>query len=265
MAGNRAPERVKRKLGSVFASVAYAHRKQLNQRIVLPRRVKDILRKPADEERWDKLDLLCDAVRAEIERTEDVYLNSEADLERLACAVEASQSATFGNEVGPGFPPIPEGSRLVSKSEDVTVHPDSRAAVARMVRGVEVGRAICVKLRPMASIRAPPLDPFGKELMTKKRKTHTLPMAREIAAGRSASEVRDLLLVTLWDALFLTACEHWTEMSPVVTNSTPTDVHELGWWFLRGQEIGKEPLFNGICADSSDAQMQFQWRVLAPM
>lgn len=224
----------------------------MNQRLVLPRRVKEILRKPSDEERWEKLDLLCDAVRAEIERVEDVYLNSEEDIEKLARAVEASRSHKFGNEVGPGFKPIPEGSRLALRDDDVSVGPESRALVASHVRALEVGRALNVKLRPMGSVREPPLDPFGKELM-QKNKADAFVTAREIAAGKhTVQEMRDLLLVALWDALFLTACEHWTELE-TVTNTTPSDAHELGWWFLRGQEIGKEPLFNGICAEGSEA------------
>jgi len=250
VAAKRRPDQ-KRKATSVFASVAYAHRKQLNQQLVLPRRVKEILCKPSDEERWDKLDLLCDAVRAEIERVEDVYLNSEEDIERLACAVEACLSEKFGNEVGPGFEAIPEGSRLASGAEDDGVPSGSRATVAETVRGMEVGRAICVKLRPMASIREPPLDPFGVRLMRKNRDTKAFTAARKIAAEQKlkAPEMRDLLLVALWDALFLTACEHWTGLE--VTNTTPTDAHELGWWFNRGQEIGKEPLFSAICVEGS--------------
>ena len=78
----RFPER-RRKRGSVFASVAYAHRKHLNQKLALPQRVKTILRRPVDEENWDKLSLLAEAVRCEIERVEDVFLNGEEDIEKL--------------------------------------------------------------------------------------------------------------------------------------------------------------------------------------
>ena len=250
--GKRAPER-RRKPGSVFASAAYAHRKQLNQKLILPRRVKEILHRPADEEQWGKLRLLCEAVRCEIEREEDVYLNGEDDIEKLASAVEACQSDKFGDEVGPGFKPIPEGSRLIlgvdEKSPDSTVQ-ERRAESASLVRSMRVGTAVSVKMRPMGTSREPPLDRFGKDLMKKSNKAGPFKRLEKIAGDRSVQEMRDLLLLALWDALFLTACEHWTEHK--VANTSAADAHELGGWFLRGQDIGKEPLFNGICVGSSE-------------
>ena len=68
--------------------MAYAHRHHLNQKIILPQRVQNILLRPVHEEQWPKLRLLFEAVKEEIERVEDVYLNSEQDVEDLARAVE---------------------------------------------------------------------------------------------------------------------------------------------------------------------------------
>jgi len=240
--GKSVPEK-RRKHGSVFASVAYAHRKQLNQKLILPRRVKEILRKPADEERWDKMRLLCEAVRSEIEREEDVFLNSEADIEKLALAVEACRSEVFGDEVGPGFEPIPPGCRLQlgEQSEGTSVQ-DLRKETASLVRSMQVDKAVSVKFRPMGTSRQPPMDNFSKKLMKYGFK--------EVAEGLSVQEMRDLLLIALWDALFLTASEHWTQQK--VANTCAVDAHELGWWFWQGQEIGREPLFHGICVPASD-------------
>ena len=50
----------------------------------------------------------------------------------------------------------------------------------------------------------------------------------------------------LWDALFLTACDRWTEDK--VSNTTSFDAWELGYWFHRGQQNSKKPLFEGLCA-----------------
>ena len=59
--------------------------------------------------------------------------------------------------------------------------------------------------------------------------------------------MRDELLLRLWDALFLTACEHWSEPDRLekgkehwVTNTTPKDTFEFAWWFWRGKEIGRQ-------------------------
>jgi len=242
------------KRGGVFASVAYAHRKQLNQKLVLPTRVKDILRCPADEEKWPKLKLLCEAVRQEMERVEDVYLNSEDDIERLALAVEASRSEAFGDEVGPGFQAIPEGSRLQLEKRDPSLTTSRwRFEAAASVRGMEPGTALSVKLRPMGTCRAPPLDRFAKqELMKSSQKGGPPRKFEAVVNGRSAQEIRDLLLIALWDALFLTSCEHWTLAEKA--NTSAEDTWELGWWFHRGQEIGSQPIFNGICAGCSDVK-----------
>ena len=218
--------------------------------------MKEILRKPSDEVRWDKLKLLCEVVRVEIEREEDVFLNSEDDIEKLAAAVEACQSEYYGDEVGLGFKSVPEGSRLqLGMYEKGASVQNVRLQTAALVRSVQVGNAISVKMRPMGTIRRPPLDAFGNKLMERvaRRKESPFLSLERIADGRSASAMRDFILVALWDALFLTACEHWTNQPQKVTNTTAAEALELGWWVHRGQEIGREPLFNGICVASSVA------------
>jgi len=214
--------------------------------------VKDILRCPADEEKWPKLELLCAAVRNEIERVEDVYLNSEDDIEKLAQAVERCASGAFGDEVGPGFKPVPQGSRLQFEEKDPSSTISAwRNETAALVRGVQVGTAVSVKFRPMGTCREPPLDHFAKkELMKSPKKIGGPPRRfKFVAKERSVQEMRDLLLIALWDALFLTTCEHWTQAEKANTSSA--DAWELGWWFQRGQEIGARPIFNGICVRCS--------------
>ena len=49
----------KRGQGGVYASVAHSHRKKLCQRIVLPSRVKEILRRPQDWVRCSHWSPLC--------------------------------------------------------------------------------------------------------------------------------------------------------------------------------------------------------------
>ena len=81
------------------------------------------------------------------------------------------------------------------------------------------------------------------------------PLAKAVVGGRTSLEqhlkrkgtlqvptMRDELLLRLWDALFLTACEHWSAQgkekgkSFLVTNTTPKDTLEFGWYFWRGEE-----------------------------
>ena len=52
--------------------------------------------------------------------------------------------------------------------------------------------------------------------------------------------------MVLWDALFLTQCEAWTEDG--VSNITARDALEFGWWFQKGQSFSRKPLFEGICS-----------------
>jgi hypothetical protein len=55
------------------------------------------------------------------------------------------------------------------------------------------------------------------------------------------------LLLCLWDALFLTDCQRWTDLR--VSNTSPSNALEMGYWFHRGQEHSKRPLFEGLCVN----------------
>ena len=150
--------------------------------------------------------------------------------------------------MGERFRPIPAGSRLICGEErqgDPTAIQAWRKAVAASVRSAAVGTPISVKLSPMDTCRQPPLDHFGKELMKSRERGGPPKRFETIAKGKNAQEIRDLLLIALWDALFLPACEHWTTNK--VVNTTSVDAWELGWWFQKGQEICSEPIFTGIC------------------
>ena len=55
-----------------------------------------------------------------------------------------------------------------------------------------------------------------------------------------------MLLLTLWDALFLVQSEQWSERG--VANIAVDETPELAKWFMRGQAVGSKPIFDGICA-----------------
>jgi hypothetical protein len=47
-------------------------------------------------------------------------------------------------------------------------------------------------------------------------------------------------------ALFLEQCVSWTQKG--LANALPWEAVEAGRWYLRGQEIGRRPLFSGLCS-----------------
>ena len=237
-------ERVPAKRGSVISCVAFAHRKQLNQKLVLPDNVKEILRCPRDEASPMKLELLCAAVRREIEGETVVYLKTERDIEMLAAAVERCKSKAFADEVDNGGPSeIPDGARLVVEVDEALPVETRRAKVAELVRSLAEGEPVRVRQRPIGTSREPPLDTFARALTKQPYKTF-----RELSGDRSMEEMRDRLLLCLWDALFLAASVTWSTDPSRVSNVTAADALELGYWFHRGQQNSKRPLFEGICA-----------------
>lgn len=219
---------------------AYAHRKQLNLKIELPDNVKKALRNPRDEVSMPKLELLCEAVRREIEGETTVYLRTGRHIEDLARAVERCRSEGFADEVGQGSEDVPVGARLLVDVDESLPKEVGRHAVAELVRSMREGEPLRVRMRPLRTSREPPLDSFARELMQKPYRS-----CRELTGVRAIEEMRDRLLICLWDALFLTDCARWT--ADGVANTGPSDALELGYWFHRGQQNSKRSLFEGLC------------------
>ena len=148
-----------------------------------------------DELNPAKLELLCAAVRQEIEAETIEYLTSEQEIEYLAHAGETGRKS-FVDEVGlyssdeakALAQKIPQGSRLmISISTGAT-----RWDVAELVRSMEPGQPIRMKKRPMTKSRTPSLDAFSKALMGNK----TL---QQFLEKLTHEEVRDRLLLALWE------------------------------------------------------------------
>jgi len=53
-------------------------------------------------------------------------------------------------------------------------------------------------------------------------------------------------LLVLHDALLQTQAERWTTEG--VANLEHDDTYVLARWFLRGQDVGRKPIFQGMCA-----------------
>ena len=86
------------------------------------------------------------------------------------------------------------------------------------------------------------MDPFSESLFEADTSLQDLAHAQ----GLSIEEVLDRLLLSLWDALFLSQSIQWTEDN--VANLPSDEANELARWFLRGQAVGAKPIFDGICA-----------------
>ena len=189
--GYQAPV-VRRVPGSVLGCVAHAHRKALNQKLVLPDEVKAIFRCPRDEINPAKLELLVAAVRHEVEGQTLVYLRTEDDIKSLAKAVESCTSPC-ADEVGEAAAEIPAGARpLVEVPADLTLDA-RRKTVAGLVRSMQAGDPVLVKMRPLETKRKPPLDAFARELMLQPHRS-----LRELTGKRQVEEMRDRLLLCLY-------------------------------------------------------------------
>ena len=219
----------------VFASVAHARRKQLNQRLTLPQPVKDILRKPEHEQQWTKLENLRHRILMIVQGERIVHLDHD-ELGILAEAITRSKSKKFADVVGPGCSTLVEGVRVLGLG-------DARPAIATAIRDKQEG-TLRVLMRPFDTCRAPPVDDLCKAMATDKslrRIAQDWP-----AAPLSIADMLDRMLLVLWDGLFLEQCEAWTNKK--VDNLPSDETLELARWFLRGQKIGTKAIFDGMCA-----------------
>ena len=130
-------EKLKRKDGkaplrkgehTVLNKVAQAYRSKLCQRLALPKSVKDTLRRPKDEDSFEKLEQLRKAIAAEVQGEELVYVATKEEAEGQAIAIESCES-TFVDEVGLGSK-LPPGTRVLVDGADTAQQ------VAEHARGI---------------------------------------------------------------------------------------------------------------------------------
>eukprot|EP00973_Karenia_brevis_P096384 12431531-Karenia_brevis.AAC.1 len=228
----------------VFASVAYAHRKKLNQRLVLPRQVKEILQEPEDEERWEKLEKLRHCIVCVVQE-ETVIECTMDEKKRIINAIKNCKS-NFPNELGAGCK-LPEGARIQIEwpiSDDSSIE---RAAVIAAIENQneeEDATILNVFMRPFFTDRGPPMDDMCKAMSST---TSMKDIAKHWPKGElTIGETLDRMLLVLWDGLFMKQAQTWTDNS--VANLKCDETFELARWFLWGHQIGSKPLFDGICA-----------------
>ena len=88
-------------------------------------------------------------------------------------------------------------------------------------------------------VRAPLLDAFGKALAANKLNAKELAQEWDL----SIAGFMDQMLLTLWDACFLTQSEEWTQRGQA--NLYADETLELARWFLRGRTVGTRGRFAG--------------------
>ena len=213
----------------VLNKVVQAYRSNLCQRLVLPKAVKDILRKPSDENSWLKLEELRKAIALEVEGEEFVFLATQEEADALASAIETS--AGLVDEVGLGSK-IPAGARVLVDGAE--------ADVGEAVRGM-ADDYVRTLMRPFGTQRAPLVDGFCKQLVGDRTAEE---LARDM--GLTAEKILDNMLLCLFDALFLKQSEEWSKRR--VANVPADETPELARWFMKGQAVGAKAICNGICA-----------------
>ena len=134
-------------LGTVNAQV---HRKKLNQRLALPKSVKDVLQQPQDETDWAKVEQLRVALLSVLQGEEDVALTEE-EAEKLAAAIRGNHEAERPDEVGEGSDKLPAGSR-VCVSVPVQTHKKHIARCRQKIADIVVHQSVVrAFLRPLES------------------------------------------------------------------------------------------------------------------
>ena len=228
----------------VFESVIQGHRRRTNQRIQLPARVQAIMRKPADEKSWTKLEQLRRVIVAEVECERELHF-TKAELELLAASIRTNRShqKTFPDEVGrytrsDSLHPVPKGSRVLLRNGTS----GSKAAVLDLLSITREYEPLRIKLRPAGTKREQTLDDFGTTIRDSTESIQEISATQHI----SQEECLDRMLLVLWDALMLNMCEVWTRGN--VANLHVCEAPQLARYFCLGLQVGSNPLFDGVCA-----------------
>ncbi len=241
----------------VFRSVVATHQKQLCQRLELPQRIKALFRKPKDEENWATLqtfrEALCDIAQGQ----RQIALASEEEAQDLALAIEKCEADAHWSSVGNGFPGIPQGSKIVA--EKPPCKPDLVCLqFADSIRRQEPGTTVTFYTRPWEmdknqkkkekkKPKNPIEDPFAKQLFNN---NFDMGKIARVATGGpfDVHGIFDKMLLTLWDALHLDMAETWAQKG--VANVRANDCPELARYFLKGLDVGSEPLVDGMCRNT---------------
>ena len=123
---------------------------------------------------------------------------------------------------------MPPGARVV-------VDARNKAELLAKVRALS-GDWLKVEWFPFNSCRAPLVGPFYKKM----ENTSASVLADELG---DKAKLLDMFLLTLHDALWLQKSDMWSRQG--VANLPQDETPELAKFFMKGQGVGKKPLFDG--------------------
>ena len=220
------------------------------------KQVKAILRTPKDEDDWGKLQKLRREIVLVAQGLRKSTLDTTEEVAQLANAIinghDAEHSTPY-NSIGPGTSWITPGSLLLLDEDDAahiqaTVYQEARRDyLVEKVRRARPGTEIRVLTRPLYHRGlAPPDDYFLKFIANERMSLKECGRRAKPQPADGTQAVLDQMLLTLWDALFLDDCIRWTKQQ--VTNLTVDRTLTMARYFIMGLEVGKEPLFTGLCA-----------------
>ena len=167
----------------------------------------------------------------DIEGEEFLLVDTKAQAETIARAIETCTRTAFVDEVGAGCC-LPEGCRVLLDEEC-----QNKESAANIVREIH-NDWLRVRMRPYGTCREPWVDAFTKKLRDK--------TVEELEVELTKPEILDRMLLCLWDAFFLKQSERWSNAG--VSNLRADETPEIARWFLRGRDVGAKPIFDGICA-----------------
>ena len=218
----------------VLGSTVNAHRKPLCQTFTLPESVRQVLRTPADEANLEKLEQLREAILREMEGPDRIFIESPEHAESIARALETASGTVFLDELGEDCADLPAGCRIVLDHEAC-----SKVEAAAQIRNLQPNQFMDVLMRPFGTVRAPPLDDFGKKLRRKR-------VAELVEKNWKLPEILDRMLLCLYDALLLESSDRWSRAG--VANLKVDETPEIARWFNEGIRVGSKPIFDGICS-----------------
>ncbi len=152
----------------VFQFVVQGYRRQLCQRLQLPDKIKGILRTPAHESSWEKIELLRKEVKDKLEGRIDVELETGDDREDLASAIDRNTDIRYCDAIAEGSGLVPPNSRVFVDPDEVKCFhgfASKRGAIADAVRKRPLGSTIPILQHAVESKTPPPMDDETREVL----------------------------------------------------------------------------------------------------
>ena len=198
---------------------------------------------------WEKLEKLKSCIIDLVEGKSNVHLCTEELAHAIAGSIRSNDDegdkAIVGNDI---TDPFNAGVVLVPKGAQIVLSPPGRHVKDNQAMrnyfadaaeaAIESQNVSCIRTRPLCTRLSPPFAMPKSMLRAKSLERY--------ARGSSAAKVFNELSLFLWDAMFFARAVRWTTLG--VQNLPAARTLLLGKCFMKGQNIGAQPLHDGICA-----------------